>query len=362
MKKILRISLFVLMGLAFFACSDDDDGDSASGKAGDTTTTDYGAAAAIAEIGEKYASKDLTGNEDVSSFTFSSFSNAGGDPLYVREGEVGSYTWRKATETDKSSIFTRCGFVFAENILIWTRTANDSLAVSHIGVNFNGRKIFFNNNVISEISTSGTVDLKKVRAFFALRAPADGTVTAKLTNYSVKVDSAVVALVNQNGKILDGITLTPKSDTVTPDAQTLSANVSAGDVVFIVKSNNSSDDNSGTVNLNSFVFEQGVDSVDFNGTYKGTMTSSTGNGGNSGTIYIVVEATNGSYTFKGYTSSDYTAEITSLNESGTYTVSGNTVTIDAGFTYKTSDGGKTWVLTSCTADGFGDVTSSVTKQ
>ena len=267
MQKIRKTALLLALSLAIFplaSCGDDDDDEA--------ETTDYGAAAAIAEIGERYASKDLTGNADMTALTFSSFSNEGGDPLYVREGESDALTWTPATEddTDADHIFTALGLVRAGNVIAWLTSVNNiPRTTSGIRVKFtsakNVKRIAFNSSSLREnLSTSGTVDMKSIRSFFALRAPSDGAVTASVTNHSIESDSAVVALVNQNGKILDGITLTPNTGT-TPDAQYLSATVSAGDVILAIAKSN--DGTSGTVNLNSFIFE----------------ANSSGNSGNSTT-------------------------------------------------------------------------------
>ncbi len=97
--------------------------------------------------------------------------------------------------------------------------------------------------------------------------------------------------------------------------------------------------------------------VAFEGTYKGTMAVS------YGTLYIVVTASSGNYTIKGYINSDYSGTAV-LDESGSYTISGNKVTIDMGFVYTSTDGGTTFVLTSVSSavkTEFGDVTSTVTK-
>ncbi len=248
MKALYKALLLAAAATSLFAlasCSDDDDEVNES--------TDYGAAVAIAKI--KASSETYAGVSDFYSLTFDDFSNETNDPIILREEDAnGNYTYSIASaDTVTSDCFSQVGIVKAKDVALW------SSEKSGIRTSFNDKtkkfkKLVANHRWISELPTSGTIDLRLVKDFIAVKASGAGTVSASVTNYSITVDTGVAALVDSTGKILDAVTLTAKSDTVTPTAQTLSASVSSSGVYMLIISKNES--GGGTVNINSFTFSE----------------------------------------------------------------------------------------------------------
>ncbi len=247
MKKLNRILfsiLFASLAVPFASCGDDEEDSN--------DTKDFGAAQAIADI--KSSSKSLEGVVDVYSLAFEDFSNSTNDPIYVRGGTDPDYTYTVATkETVNANCIAKKGFVYAGDMVLWSSEKNhEGTPRGSIWTGFDGSGAIgrISGTMIMELPTSGTIDLKNVKAFVAVKAGEDGKVTAYAKNHSVKTDDGVAALVDSAGKILDAVKF--ESSSTSNEQKELSAKVSSGDVVLFVASSNG---NEGTIRLEGMYSE-----------------------------------------------------------------------------------------------------------
>lgn len=338
MNKILRLAvcvLFVVGASIFIACSDDDEGEA---------VTSNVVALAIAEI--KASNTSYLGVNDFTALTFSGFSNKTNDPIYQYIAESESATGEKyrvllndSTEIKKDNRYIlKTGLSKAtldgNSVACWSTPREDrpvGLGAIRVVFKTDGlesvRRICASGSWIDELPTSGTINLNDVKDFVAVKATGAGIVSASITNYSCKTDAAVAALVNEKGTILNAITLTEQTDEVTPSAQSISATVSAGEVVMLVVSKNGTSVGSGTININALTFVATSNSGTVVGTYKGVITMNE-------TLYMIFTIKDdNTWVSQGYTDNTYTT--TTLHgtiKSGTYVQSGNTITL-SGTTY-----------------------------
>ena len=266
----------------------------------ETKVLDYGAAKALAQI--KASNESYCGVSDFSTLTFDDFSNTTSDPIYLRvsadesaDGVAASMAVKNSdTLSDSSRYFLKNSHTWATHngstVAFWS-TKNYGLNSGQLRLYFNAKsetdksvkQFFFNNGVVKSLPMEGTVDLKEVKDFVAVKASDLGTVTAVIENTKKKNITAVTAvavLADSNGKILASSQIDNREN-ATIASTTLTAPVEAGEVVFLTYSHNGATD--GTIKVKSIVFEAGGSdsntSTAYIGSYKGTLT------GHNETVY-----------------------------------------------------------------------------
>lgn len=137
--------------------------------------------------------------------------------------------------------------------------------------------------------------------------------------------------------------------------------LAAMSLAFAFTACNNSSDNSAALMALASATNAAASTTSFAGTYTGSISGEAK--GSSVTFYCAIVATTNSYTLQGWRTQAKTGE-PNLNSSGTFTISGNTLSgsgSDHTLSGTSTDGGATWSFTA-TVPGTGTFTGTFSKQ